>query len=102
MHMLLLGSCAQVLKSPKITAQQKMEIQARVRAFNTCDFSTKLIHHLLDATSQMSFLNDREKEVVFQGMYFHLHDLIICETILFRCWRSKCTISTSLNHAKNL
>lgn len=44
LHTLLLGSCKHFLKDvmPKMSAQQKREIQARVRAFNPSGFSTKL------------------------------------------------------------
>eukprot|EP00731_Ephydatia_muelleri_P000135 Em0001g135a len=44
LHTLLLGSCKHFLKEvmPNVSAVQKREIQARVRAFNTSGFSTKL------------------------------------------------------------
>lgn len=44
LHTILLGSCKHIMQViiPKLTARQKLEVQARVRAFNTSGFTTKL------------------------------------------------------------
>ncbi|KAL5494053.1 hypothetical protein EMCRGX_G015323 [Ephydatia muelleri] len=44
LHTLLLGTCKHILKilMPKFSAQQKREILARIRAFNTSGFNTKM------------------------------------------------------------
>lgn len=44
LHTILLGSCKHILKvvMPKMTAQQKTEILARVRAFDMSGFQTRL------------------------------------------------------------
>eukprot|EP00731_Ephydatia_muelleri_P028790 Em0020g434a len=124
LHTLSLGSCKHILKDvmPKMSPHQKREIQARVRAFNTSGFSTKLhgsvcyyyqsfVGRDFKGWTQMAlfilgpYLSDGQKEVLLA--YSKVFRIAYCDffkPVLLDEWKSVCQafVSTVKQHMPSL
>ena len=84
LHTILLGTCKHILKilMPKLSSQQKREICARIRAFDTSGFNTKLNGNLCQYYKSFvgrDFKGWAQISIFILGLYLNQGD---CEVLL--------------------